>query len=130
MATERTPSRLNISFAPEIDGRPVDNGIFVAQNTEPYFHYGKRLITWDGKVYKYSKSEDICYTGRGNVFQNTISGDANGIDYSVLAAAAPATSTYVVMTNGSTALAKDYLAGGNIVMKPTETYTDAQLMFR
>jgi hypothetical protein len=91
----------------------------------------RRYLTWDGKVFRYAKSGGSCYTGKGNIFNNTISSSANGIDYSVLAASAGAGDTLVKMTNsGASDIAENALAGGQIVLKPTETYTDGQLMFR
>jgi len=104
-------------------------GPHLAETTQRFI-YGTRFLTWDGKVYKYSKSSGRCYTGRGNVFNNCIESDADGIDYAVLTADAGIGSTYIKMTNTGTAITEDFLAGGQITLKPTETYTDAHLMFR
>jgi hypothetical protein len=95
--------------------------------------FGRRLITDDGKVFKYSLSSGRCYTGQGNVFGRAINDatGAGGIDYAVLAVAASAGDRFVKMTNtGSAAIAENALAGGQILMKPTETYTNAHLMMR
>lgn len=104
-----------------------------AKSTTQYHAFGRRLLTWDGKVFRYSKSSGACYTGRGNVFSRAINDatGAGGIDYAVFAAAAIAGDAFVKMTNaGSAAIAENALAGGQITLKPTETVTDAQLMFR
>lgn len=129
-----------LPFAPiPWDGQPLDFTTTSEDNPALAVHtvettqrhvYGRRKITWDGRVYKYSKSSGRCYTGRGNVFANDISSSAAGIDYSVLAAAAAIGSKSVKMTNGSTTKSENELAGGWILMKPTETYTDAHLMMR
>lgn len=53
MATETSFNKRNISVAPEVDGRPIGNGLYVATDDQK-FHAGKRCISWDGCVYKYS----------------------------------------------------------------------------
>jgi hypothetical protein len=114
---------------------PIDHtgvntlGVHTKETTQRYI-YGTRYITWDGKVYKYSKSGAACYTHRLNTFYNTISSDANGIDYSVFTNAQAIGDTEVTLTNGTTAVAEDYLAGGIIIIVPTETVTDGQVMTR
>lgn len=92
--------------------------------------YGTRFITWDGKVYKYSLSGASCYTGRLNAFWNKIDSDVNGIDWSAFTNDQSIGDTEVTLTNGTTAIAEDYLAGGFVVVIPSETYTDGELMFR
>lgn len=104
-------------------------GQYTIETTQRYI-YGTRYLTWDGRVYKYSLSGAICYTHRLNAFWNTISGDANGIDYSVLTNAQSAGDREITLTNGSTAVAEDYLAGGIIIIVPTETTTDREVMTR
>jgi len=93
--------------------------------------YGRRLITDLGKLFCYSLSSGECYTGRGNAFQNTISSSANGIDYRVLYAAQNKGDSSVQMLNaGSSAIAENYLAGGQIVIKLLTGSSDAALMMR
>lgn len=53
MPTEITPTRRNLSLQIESDGRPVDNGLYTATDDQ-LFHAGKRCLSWDGCVYKYS----------------------------------------------------------------------------
>jgi len=121
-----------------LGARPTDESMSTELSqyyagTTQYHAFGRRLITNDGKVFRHSLSSGLCYTGRGNVFSRAIDDatGAGGIDYAVLAADAPAGSNFVKMTNtGSSAIAKNALAGGQILMKPTETYTDAHLMMR
>lgn len=98
--------------------------------TTQRFVYGTRFITWDGRVYKYSISGDTCYTHRLNAHWNTISSDANGIDYSVLTNNQSIGDREITLTNGTTAVAEDYLAGGIIIIVPTEGATDRDVMTR
>lgn len=104
-------------------------GQYTIETTQRYV-YGTRYLTWDGRVYKYSLSGAICYTHRLNAFWNTISSDVNGIDYSLLTNAQSAGDREITLTNGSTAVAEDYLAGGIIIIVPTETTTDREVMTR
>jgi len=105
------------------------HGIRVAETTQR-FVYGTRYLTWDGRAYKYSKSSGACYTHRLNAFGNTIASDANGIDYSVFTNTQAIGDTEVTLTAGSTAITEDYLAGGLLVVVPTESVTDGQVMER
>jgi hypothetical protein len=104
-------------------------GQYTVETTQRYV-YGTRFLTWDGRVFKYSLSSGECYTHRLNVFFNTISSDANGIDYSLLTNAQSAGDREITLTNGSTAVAEDYLAGGTAIIVPTETTTDREVMSR
>jgi hypothetical protein len=81
-------------------------------------------------VYKYSLAGAICYTHRLNAFWNTISSDVNGIDYSLLTNAQAAGDRELTLTNGTTAVAEDYLAGGIVIIVPTEGATDREVMTR
>jgi hypothetical protein len=112
----------NVADAPSL-------GVFQTESTQRFI-YGTRYLTWDGRVYKYSLSGAICYTHRLNAFWNTISSDVNGIDYSALTNAQSAGDREITLTNGSTALAEDYLAGGIVIIVPTETTTDREVMTR
>lgn len=104
-------------------------GIYATETTQRYI-YGTRYLTWDGKVYKYSLAGAACYTLRLNYFWNSISSDVAGIDYSLLTNAQVAGDTEITLTNGTTAVAEDYLAGGLAVIVPTEATTDAYVMRR
>lgn len=104
-------------------------GVHLEEATQR-FVYGTRFITWDGRVYKYSLSGAACYTTRLNAFWNTIASDVNGIDWSVLTNAQSIGDREITLTNGTTAIAEDYLAGGLVVIIPAETITDAEVMER
>lgn len=103
--------------------------VFTSETTQRFI-YGTRFLTWDGRVYKYSLSGAICYTHRLNAFWNTISSDVNGIDYSLITNAQSAGDKVITLTNGTTAVATNYLAGGTIIIVPTETTTDREVMTR
>lgn len=120
-----------IGWQGDPDDHTGDNnlGIHTIETTQRFI-YGTRYLTWNGAVYKYSLAGAICYTHRLNFFWNTISSDANGIDYSLLTNAQSAGDRELTLTNGSTAVAEDYLAGGIIVIIPTETTTDREVMTR
>jgi len=120
--------RKNIPTAFMVDGEPLENALYVPETTQRK-HLGTRGLTWDGRVFKYAKSGDECYAGRGNIFYNAI--PATGIDYSLLAADAPVGSLSVKMTNqGVVAQTEDGLCGGQIVLKPAAGSSDAILQFR
>lgn len=104
-------------------------GPHTSETTQRYI-YGTRFLTWDGKVYKYSLSSGACYTTMGNVFFATITSDTNGIDYSALTNGQSAGDREITLTNGSTAVAEDYLAGGLAVIIPSESTTNAEVMLR
>lgn len=104
-------------------------GVHDSESTQR-FVYGTRFLTWNGTVWKYSLSGAICYTHRLNAFWNTISNDVNGIDYSVLTNNQAIGDREITLTNGTTAVAEDYLAGGLIIIVPSETTTDREVMTR
>jgi len=109
-----------------------DNQLGVhTKETTQRFVPGTRFITWDGKVYKYSKSSGACYTIMLNAFYNHIDSDTNGIDYSLLTNNQNAGDRVITLTNGSTtAIGEDDLAGGFAVIIPTEGTTNSQVMVR
>lgn len=103
---------------------------------DPDWNIGDRVVTPDGRVFRYSKSSGACWTGRGVTFENSISsGGAGtydvGIDYSLLAANAAIGDKSVEMTNGAGhAIAKDALRGGTIVIKLLTGSNDSALQQR
>ena len=129
MGTEITPTRRNINTAIELDGRPVDNGLYTP-STDQKYHFAKKILTWDGKLFKYAYFGGIVSTGRGNVFYNAI--PATGIDYSAVAADAAVGDTSILMTNQNVvAQTVDCMAGGHITINalPSDT-TNANLQQR
>lgn len=93
------------------------------------WNIGDRVVTPDGRVFRYAKSGAACWTGRGNQFHNSI--PATGIDYSLLAEGGIVGATSVKMTNqGVVAQTLDGLRGGMIILKPAAGSTDQTLQFR
>ncbi|MBE3143573.1 MAG: hypothetical protein IMZ61_06580 [Planctomycetes bacterium] len=87
-----------------------------AVSTTQYHGFGRRLLTGNGKVFKFGKSNAEWRTGLLAFFGVAI--PAAGIDYSLLPAAASAGATSIQMTNqGTVAQTLNCLAGGHIVMK-------------
>ena len=103
---------------------------------DPKWNIGDRVVTPDGRVFRYAKSSGACWTGRGVTFENSISSGgagANdvGIDYSLLAANAAIGDKLVKMTNGAGhAIAEDALRGGTIVIKLLTGSNDSALQQR
>lgn len=130
MTTELTPSGKSLGVEDQLYGMPEANGLYVP-TTEQKYHFGKKVLTWDGRLFKYAYFGAAVRTGRGNIFYNAI--PATGIDYSLLAADAAVGATSIKMTNqGTVAQTKDGLVGGLIVLKVStaDTNVDATLQER
>jgi len=83
-------------------------GLYIAEATQR-FAYGQRLITVDGRVFKYAKAASALYSyhGCGSAASAVMTWEAIGAD-------AAAGDTSVVITEGS--LTKDELVGGYIML--------------
>lgn len=94
---------------------------------DPKWNIGDRVVTPDGRVFRYCKSSGECYTGQGACFQDAI--PAVGIDYVLLTegAAVGATSVKTTATIDHT---EDDLRGGHALLKATNTSTNAALQMR
>lgn len=118
MSTELAPNSKNLSLHLEIDGRPVDNGLY-NQSTDQLFWYGKRIWTFDGKVFKYGRAKTALLAGYGaaNVFPVS-----KHVTYAALPVAIAANDKYATVTVAATlgyanvGFAKDELVGGYIVV--------------
>lgn len=104
-------------------------GVHLVEATQRFI-YGTRFVKWDGSVYKYSLSGAACYTHMLNAFWNRIDSDVNGIDYSVLTNDQVIGDREITLTNGTTAVAEDYLAGGIVIIVPAEVVTNREVMTR
>jgi hypothetical protein len=124
MPTEITPSGLSLSLDQEFGGRPID-GYYNQSNPSTagkLYHYGKRMMSFDGKVYKYGHTKGACYGGFGafNVFPVS-----KHLTYAVLPIAIKAGDLFTTLTYpssagyASTGFAKDELVGGYIVVGHT-----------
>jgi hypothetical protein len=120
MGTELIPSGRNISFAPESDGRPLANYLYKqSDTTNPTFRYGKRIMTFDGRVFKYGQAKTALVAGYGAACYFPVS---KHITYAVLPVAITAGDIFATVTYpsscgyASTGFAKDELVGGYIVV--------------
>lgn len=101
-----------------LGARPMDfsgtseYGVYAVETTQRHA-FGRRTLTWDGRVFKYSKSHDACDTYKANVFFNAW--PATGITFAAIAQDADAGAISVVLDNGATvAQTLNGLAGGTI----------------
>ncbi|MCK5612646.1 hypothetical protein KAR91_62820 [Candidatus Pacearchaeota archaeon] len=109
------------------DGASWDFIYQVSTVKHPEWNVGDRVQLPDGRVFYYAKSAGICYTGQGNCFQNAI--PATGIDYVVLTENAPVGQVYV-KTTATLDHTIDDLRNGHMLLKPTNTSTNAVLQMR
>ena len=111
---------------------PVADWSFVYEQStvrDPKWNIGDRVVTPDGKVFRYCKSGGACWTGRGAAFYNAI--PATGIDYSLLVNAQAIGDKEVTMTNqGTCAITQDELRGGHIIIKTAAGSDDSALQQR
>jgi hypothetical protein len=115
MSTELSTSALGLSLDLEPAGRPVDNGLY-NESADQLFWYGKRLMTLDGRVFRYSGSKTALLSGYG-AFNYTTVATQNGavLPYATLAGDSKIRIT-IANTNGygGGAIEKDELVGGYI----------------
>lgn len=118
MSTELATSALSLSLDLEPIGRPVDDGLFKA-STDQLFWFGKRLMTFDGKVFKYGHAKSALLSGYGAANNFPVS---KHITYAVLPAAITVGDKFANVTcpasagYASTGFAKDELVGGYLVV--------------
>lgn len=123
-----TSPRFGLSNGPIYPGTDVRDhtgihnlDVYAVEATQR-FVYGTRSLTWDGRVFRYSKSHDACDTYKANAFFNAI--PATGIDYASIAAGAAAGDTSVILDNGAyVAQTLNGLAGGTIVITEDDNAT-------
>lgn len=99
------------------DGWPIDFADYAklgvhATETTQRFVLGTRYLTWDGRVFKYSRSSGACRTGHGAMNNTTPFIDDDGATHPSVTTVAGDTSIKVA---GQT-VAEDALAGGYIIM--------------
>jgi hypothetical protein len=115
MSTELGVSGLSLSLDQEPAGRPIDNGLY-NESSNQLFWYGKRIMTFDGRVFRYSGSKTALLAGYG-AFNYTTAATQNG---AVLPSATLADARKVDITIANTngygggAIGKDELVGGYI----------------
>lgn len=109
-------------------GQTALQGLYTVQAAQNCIA-GTRRVTWDGRVFRYSYSGAACYTHLGNIFYNDV--QADGIDYSAVAATSIVGATSVTMTNqGVRAVVANDMVGGQIVLKETDTSDDTAVEIR
>lgn len=117
---ELTPSALSLSMDLEPMGRPRDNGLY-DESADQLFWYGKRLMTLDGRVFRYSGSVTALKSSFG-AFNYTDIVTQNGavIPYALVANSYKIRIT-IANTNGYAggAIAQDELVGGYIEIQET-----------
>jgi hypothetical protein len=115
MSTELGTSGLSLSLDQEFAGRPRDNGLY-NESSDQLFWYGKRLMTFDGRVFKYSGSKTALLSSYG-AFNYTTVATQNGavLPYATVAGDKKIKIT-IANTNGygGGAIEKDELVGGYI----------------
>jgi len=102
-----------------IHGRNL--GVHTVETTQRYV-YGTRKITWDGRVFKYSRSSGICYAGFGAL--------NNTAPFILDNSATHPNNTTVVgdtsITIAAQTVAEDLLAGGFIILYTSADETTTQ----
>lgn len=103
-------------------------GPFAIETTQRHV-YGRRLLTWDGKVYKYCLSSGACRTFRGAKHMDVIG--TVGIDWVILPVGRPVGSRQITVT-AAVAQAEDSLAGGTMIISDEADAdpTDGHLQMR
>jgi len=118
MATELTPSSRSLSLDLEAAGRPDD---LFSTSTDQKYWYGKRILTFDGKVYKYNHSLGTIYPGYGafNGAGADVSTLINSVTPAAIAIDDKQTTITIADTEGYAAggvVAEDELVGAYLVL--------------
>jgi hypothetical protein len=130
MATEITPTRKSVSFDTEQDGRPRENYLY-KEDLNQRFRYGKRVMTFDGRVFRYSRSKTATYSGYGAANYFTVS---KHITYAVLPVAIAVGDLFATVTYPSSAgygaagFLEDELVGGYIVVGHNTTSVENRVI--
>jgi len=105
-------------FGGLIAGQSEMQGLHVVQTAQNCL-IATRRVTWDGRVYRYSKSVAACWTWMGNIYARAVGN--HGIDYSAVPVTSAIGATSIVMTNqGVRAVVADDMLNGNLVLKITD----------
>jgi hypothetical protein len=118
MATEKSFGSTNITINTETDGRPVGNNLYKQSSTQ-LFRFGKRIMTFDGRVFRYGGSKTALLAGFGAANYFTVS---KHVAYAVIPTAIAVGQDWADVTvaasngYGSGGYAKDELVGGYIVV--------------
>jgi len=118
MATEQNYfGTRNVNVVTETDGRPVDNNLY-KQSATQLFRYGKRIMTWDGRVFRYGGSKTALLAGFGAANYFTVS---LHVGFAVVPTAIAAGQDWADVTvaasmgYGTAGFLEDELVGGYVV---------------
>jgi len=119
MATEmNTFGTRNVNVCVETDGRPVGNSLY-KQSATQLFRYGKRIMTWDGRVFRYGGSKTALLSGFGafNYYTVSLHGTFAVVPTAIAVGQNWADVTISAsMGYGAGGFAEDELVGGYIVV--------------
>jgi len=108
----------NVNVCVETDGRPVENYLY-KQSAAAKFRAGKRVMTWDGRVFRYGTSKTALLSGFGAANYFTVS---LHVTYAVIPTAIATGQDWADVTvsasmgYGAGGFAEDELVGGYIVV--------------
>jgi hypothetical protein len=128
MGTELAPNRYNIDFVPEKDGRPDD---LYKESASQHYRWGKRIMTFDGRVFRYGRAKTALYAGYGAANYFPVS---KHITYAVLPVAIAVGDTTATVTYPSSAgyasagFDKDELVGGLLVVGHNTTSVENRII--
>jgi len=118
MATEQNYfGTRNVNVVTETDGRPVDNNLY-KQSATQLFRCGKRIMTWDGRVFRYGGSKTALLAGFGAANYFTVS---LHVGFAVVPTAIAAGQDWADVTvaasmgYGTAGFLEDELVGGYVV---------------
>ena len=132
MATETSFGSRNITINTETDGRPVGNNLY-KQSATQLFRYGKRVMTWDGRVFRYGGSKTALYAGYGAANYFTVS---KHVAYAALPTAIAVGQEWADVTvgasngYGSGGYSEDELVGGYIVVGHNTTSVENRVIIK
>jgi hypothetical protein len=120
MGTELNPTGRNISVAAESDGRPLGNYLY-KQSLDQKFRYGKRIMTFDGRVFKYGNSRTALKAGYGAGNYCDVATQNGAVLPAAIAAGDMRLQITIANTNGYAggAIAQDELVGGYVEIQET-----------
>lgn len=115
MPTELVPNSTNLSLEDDVGGRPMNNGLY-NESVDQLFWYGKRLITFDGRAFRYSGSKTALLSGYGAANYTTVATQNGAVLPFATVAGQSTIRITIANTNGygGGAIAKDELVGGYI----------------
>lgn len=131
MATQLAPNSANLNYTQPMGGLPIDNGLYTQGSTQLY-HYGSRIMTLDGRVFKYAKSVGALLSGFGAAHYGT-----QNIGAVVPAAIAVGDRQNIALTIASGdgyaadgVVAKDELVGAYVVLGHGESKVQNRMIIK